>query len=760
MDAGGGLQVEVEGRSYLVPDGEEWLVGRGSEARLQLADSRISRKHAYLRQTGRGWVLSDAGSVNGIFHDGRRVQEVAVDGATEVFLGGRDAVAVQLSASPVREQEPVVGPGLSTVHQVAAAVVRIGRSRESDVVLSDLLVSRHHAEVRRGAGGTELVDLDSGNGTFLNGTRIERARLSPGDVVTMGRHTLRFDGTQLLEYVDTGDVSFAASSLVVTLPGGKVLLDDVSFSLGPRTLMAVVGPSGAGKSTLLGALTGFKPATRGDVLYAGRDLYADYDELRQRIGLVPQQDIVHQALTVRQALEYGAELRFPPDVTKSERSARVREVLEELSLTPQTDTRIAALSGGERKRASTALELLTKPSLLFLDEPTSGLDTDLDRDVMGRLRMLADEGRTVVVVTHNLQHLQACDVVMVLARGGHVAFFGPPADAFGYFGVTDWADLFGRLKTRPGPEWAADFRAAKDRDPRSDPPAPGPRGGHAPAPLTARRQQPVRSQFGTLCRRYLTVTASDRTLLAIIAVLPVLLALFARVVPAPHGLAHTRVPETGARQLLLVLAVGAALMGAASAVRELVKERPIYQRERAIGLSSVAYVGSKVVVLGTVAVLQGVALTLLALAGRPAPEGAALMGSPTLEIVVAIAGLSAVSAVLGLVISAVVRDENQAMPLLVVMTMAQLVLCGGLVPVAGRAVLAQLSWLMPARWGFAAAASTADLNGLEGGTQTHDSRWEHSASTWVGNTALLVLIGIVAIAALAAAVRRLDPVRR
>ena len=200
-------------------------------------------------------------------------------------------------------------------------------------------------------------------------------------------------------------------------PNGRVLLDNVSFGLDRNTFLAVVGPSGAGKSTLLNALTGFRPAPRGTVLYDGRDLYAEYEELQSRIGLVPQDDVLHPQLTVGRALEFAAELRFADDVTADERSARVDEVLEELGLTARRDLAIEQLSGGQRKRVSVALELLAKPSLLFLDEPTSGLDPGYERSLMELLRGLADGGRTVVVVTHSVQSLDLCDRVLVPRAG-------------------------------------------------------------------------------------------------------------------------------------------------------------------------------------------------------------------------------------------------------------------------------------------------------------------------------------------------------
>lgn len=216
---------------------------------------------------------------------------------------------------------------------------------------------------------------------------------------------------------------------VVVDRGRKTLLDQVSFPVGAKCLLAVVGPSGAGKSTLLGALTGLRPADRGTVLYDGRDLYRDYAELRSRIGLVPQDDILHSQLTVRRALTYAAELRFPQDTAKAERQARVDEVIGELGLEQRADLPIHSLSGGQRKRVSVALELLTKPSLLFLDEPTSGLDPGMDRSVMNMLRDLADDGRTVIVVTHSVLNLEGCDRLLVLAPGGRIAYFGAPGEA-------------------------------------------------------------------------------------------------------------------------------------------------------------------------------------------------------------------------------------------------------------------------------------------------------------------------------------------
>ncbi|HEX4656985.1 MAG TPA: FHA domain-containing protein, partial [Streptosporangiaceae bacterium] len=308
------------------------------------------------------------------------------------------------------------GPGGSSIGRQPSAIMRlptrklrIGRAADNDVVVSDLSVSRYHAELRTSARGYEIVDLGSHNGTYVNGQRATSAPVTEAEIIGIGPATFHMVGQELQEYIDTGDVSLSVQNLTVRLSRGKVLLDHVSFPLGERCLLGVIGPSGAGKSTLLGALTGMSPAGEGRVLYDDRDLYKNYAELRHRIGLVPQQDIMHTQLSARTALRYAAELRFPRDTSARERNQRVDEVIGELGLTPHAKTRAESLSGGQRKRVSVALELLTKPSLLFLDEPTSGLDPGLDKSVMEMMAGLAHDGRTVIVVTHSVANLDLCD---------------------------------------------------------------------------------------------------------------------------------------------------------------------------------------------------------------------------------------------------------------------------------------------------------------------------------------------------------------
>ncbi|MEV6028063.1 ATP-binding cassette domain-containing protein [Streptomyces sp. NPDC052036] len=534
------------------------------------------------------------------------------------------------------------------------------------------------------------------------------------------------------------------------------LLHEVSFPVGARCLLAIVGPSGAGKSTLLNALTGLRPADCGAVLYDGHDLYSNYAALRQRLGLVPQDDVLHTQLTVRRALGYAAQLRFPQDTAPTERQARVEEVIRELGLEERADQPIHSLSGGQRKRVSVALELLTKPSLLFLDEPTSGLDPGMDRSVMRMLRGLADGGRTVIVVTHSVLSLDVCDRLLVLARGGEVAYYGPPSEALPCLGFADWPEAFEAFEAAGDREWAEEYRHSPHHQryvtaagmqrttPRPKTRAVGP-------PL---RRQTWGAQLGTLVRRYATVLAADRTFLSVMIALPAVMGILTRFI------AGSRLNGDTATSALLVLCVGAVLTGAANAVRELIKESVIYQRERAFGLSRSAYLMSKILVLGTITVVQAAVLTLVALSGVDlnAPRGLGVLMPPLAEITFVLALLACAAMMLGLLISALVRRQEVTMPLLVLLAIVQVVFCGALVKLHGVPAVEYPAWLAPSRWAFAAMAGTIQLASILPDKRVKsDPLFHHTAAAWLLSTAMLLLLSVVFAVAVACLLRRQEP---
>ncbi|GAX54453.1 FHA domain-containing protein [Streptomyces olivochromogenes] len=760
------LVLETETGSTVLSPSRDYHVGRDPSSEIVIDDVRVSWHHAVLRPEADHWTIQDENSTNGTYADGRRVREWGVgpgsvihfgspsDGPRAVFAGKtpqRPSGAFQPSASGTFQRP-------TTVRPLPTRTVRIGRGADNELVIDDLVVSRRHAELLAHPDRTyEILDLGSHNGTFLNGQPVTRAAVTPGDIVGIGHSAFRLVGDELQEYVDTGEVSLDVQELTVAVDRGrKILLDQVSFPVGEKCLLAVVGPSGAGKSTLLNALTGQRPADRGAVLYDGRDLYRDYAELRQRIGLVPQDDILHAQLTVRRALAYAAELRFPQDTAKTERQARVDEVIQELGLEQRAGLPIHTLSGGQRKRVSVALELLTKPSLLFLDEPTSGLDPGMDRSVMHMLRGLADDGRTVIVVTHSVLSLDVCDRLLVLAPGGKVAYFGPPGEALAYFGYEQWPEAFEAFERDQDRDWAGEYRSSPLQGRYIDSSSPQPhllRAGPAAAVGPPPKAQSWGAQLGTLVRRYAAVLSADRTFLAVMIALPCIMGVMGRAV------AGSKLTLETSMNALLTLCIGGVLAGAANAVREVVKERVIYQRERAVGLSRSAYLMSKIVVLGTITVLQAVVLTLVALFGVDlnAPRGKGVLMSPLLEITLAVALLAFSAMMLGLLVSAVVTKEEVTMPLLVLVAVVQVVFSGALLNLHGVPGLEQLAWLVPARWGLGAMSGTIALGRIVPGSLTSDPLFRHEPSVWLVNMSMLVVLSIAFGCVVARLLRRHEP---
>ncbi|WP_245239328.1 FHA domain-containing protein [Streptomyces sp. MZ04] len=660
----------------------------------------------------------------------------------------------------------------TTFHQLSLGrKMRIGRALENELVVSDLQVSRHHAEFTATPDGRfEIHDLGSHNGTYVNGQPVAKsgsALIGPNDIVSVGHSTFRLVGDRLEEFVDTGEVSFSARHLTVTVDGGKQILKDVSFGVPEKSLIAVIGPSGSGKSTLLKALTGYRPANQGDVLYDNRNLYKQFAELRQRIGLVPQDDILHKELTVKKALKYAAKLRFPGDTAEAEREARIDEVLRELKLDIHKEKKVTSLSGGQRKRVSVALELLTKPSLIFLDEPTSGLDPGMDRDVMQLLRGLADDGRTVLVVTHSVAELAICDKLLVMAPGGSVAYFGPPEEALNFFGYTTWADVFSAFENYRDYDWAGRWKGSQHYQMyAADIDAVAAQSVQMPPPQAVRPPKPQGwgAQLWTLIRRYSSVIASDKGFLGLMVILPAVLGIVSVVIPADFGLGPPKPPSKfngDAGTIMLILAVGMCFSGAANSVRELIKERVIYERERATGLSRSAYLMSKVIVLGVITAFQGVIICGIGFATRDMPEEGLIM-PPAVEICLTIIALGFTSMMFGLVISSLVKTAEKTMPLLVMFAIVQVVFTGVLFQVYGSPGLEQFAWLMPSRWAIAGAGSTLDLAHLmppwdPKNPTDLDPLWEHSAGQWGLNITILLLIGIACGFAVARLLRRHEP---
>ncbi|MGZ8747476.1 MAG: ATP-binding cassette domain-containing protein [Mycobacterium sp.] len=722
--------------------GHEIVVGRDVHADVRIPHPGISRSHLILRHLDRGRRQQ----LNGIFLDGDRVKSVEIRDQRTIHLGNPDGplLTFELGSAPLADDNATQSRDSIT----------IGRSADNDIVVPDVLASLHHAKLVTTEAGVQLQN--TGSGTFVNGVSVTHTALGENDIVTIGNVDFGFTNGTLVRRTQpaakTGGLEVRDVSLAIERD--TVLLDGISLDARPGTLTAVIGPSGSGKSTLSRVIVGSAQPTSGSVSFDGRDLHAEYASLRSRIWVAPQDDVVHGRLTVTQALQFAAELRMPADTTAGDRRRVIAQILEELELTAHATTRIDKLSGGQRKRVSVALELLTGPSLLVLDEPTTGLDPALDRAVMAMLRRLADAGRVIVVVTHSLTFLDDCDQVLLLAPGGKAAYYGPPAELGPVMGATDWADIFTTVSNDPDGVQrrfiertgsAAEERVSEEKSTTEDtaiqPATDRPVQTAEPAPTSLWRQ------FSTMARRQVRLLVADRGYLAFLAVLPFIVGLLPLTVSGHAGFGHP--PSDGSapfepKHVIALISFAAILMGATLTVRDLVGERAIFRREQSAGLSATAYLLAKIAVFGAVAVIQSAILVLVVTApgfGKPGPSSAAALGIPMLELFVGVAATCVVAAVLGLALSALARTNDQVIMLLAAALVTQLVFAGGFIPVTGQPALETIAWIMPGRWGFAATASTADLSSLVVGI-AQDSHWQHAASTWLFD---MFMLGVLAV---------------
>ncbi|HEX4983201.1 MAG TPA: ATP-binding cassette domain-containing protein [Ilumatobacteraceae bacterium] len=468
----------------------------------------------------------------------------------------------------------------------------------------------------------------------------------------------------------------------------RTLLDAVSFTLSAGELVAIVGPSGAGKTTLLEAIAGVAPATSGSVHFDGIDVYANLETYRGVLGYVPQDDIIHADLPLERTLRYAARLRLPSSTSAAEVDGAVRDAIEAVGLTDLADVRVGSLSGGQRKRASIAVELLTDPHVFFLDEPTSGLDPVTSTEVIARLRQLADRSATVVFTTHSVEDLALCDGIVFMNRHGQVGFVGTIDGAFEQFGVSSIVELYRRLAELDRITVAADTAA----------PASAPDNG--PRHVIRRPVASGLTQWRVLTQRTLETFVRNRLTLAILVGSPALVIGMFAILFRP-GAFDFQDPSPSSMVMIGFWVVFAAFFfGLTYGLLQICTERTILRRERHVGLRPGAYVASKVTILApflliVVVAMLGVLRLLDRLPSRP-PSTYASMGIGLLLCAVAALGL-------GLLTSAMVGNVAQATLALPMLCFPAVLFSGAILPVnlmAGSGAF--LSAVIPTRWAFEA----------------------------------------------------------
>jgi ABC-type multidrug transport system ATPase subunit len=568
-------------------------------------------------------------------------------------------------------------------------------------------VSRIHARIVQVDGRPVIEDAGSEQGTFVNGDRVERQTLQEGDSVRLGGQSWRYSDGQL-QAPQEDELSLEVADLRRVVSNGNTILQDVSFGIKAREFVAIVGPSGAGKSTLITAMCGYQQATSGSVLINGSDFYSHLDAFRHDIGFVPQDDIIHKDLSIERALNYAARLRMTNDTEAHEREQRIGEVIEELDLGPHAQTPVRQISGGQRKRVSIGVELITRPSLLFLDEATTGLDPGIETQMMRLFRQLADNGRIVVLVTHATKNVMICDKVAFMSKGGYLAFYGPPEEALTYFGTKEFDEIYLRLEEDEGETWGNRFYAYRERKDGSA--AEEPRRQRAENPRqawSAPVSQSMLSQFVTLTSRSLeTLWRSPKDLAVLLALAP-FLGILNFALWKPDTFDRTRGDITDGLNMFFMLTIVTLLVGSLGSVREIVKEQAIYRREHMVCVQVVPYVLSKLL-MGFLYALysSGVLFIFQILAVDFSYLGTG--GVLQLYIPVFLATMSGVT--LGLLVSAVSPTEERAMLLIIAAIIPQFLLSGGILPIKDMAGLGPyVTMPATAKWAFASLLTAAKV---------------------------------------------------
>lgn len=687
----------------IIRPGEQLTIGREQcDLTVPGGDRTISRTHLEILFQEDGLFLKDL-STNGIFvdqqaqpkeelveaplHQAIRLAgthffvEIIPIAASESIAAKEPAAKKNISISEKEPEKPkqaetaavdnkpnpkriVIGGSSRETKSLAdllqrQEVVTIGRDTKCDILLPSLVVSREHAELRKTSTGAILKDT-SMNGVFVNGQKIPKHKDHPvteDDTIEIGPFKLSIKGQgRVIDFAASGEPAIIARSIRKEYPNGYVGLQRMSIELSSHEFVALMGPSGCGKSTLMKCLNGDNPPSEGSVIIQGRELNErNYKYIKRCIGYVPQDDIVHRELTVNQTLYFAAKLRLADDVTDQEIHRRISEVLTSLNINEPNlrKNRVAELSGGQRKRVSIAVELLSEPLVLFLDEPTSPLDPETIDDFLQCVRNLVRNGTTVIMVTHKPSDLEHVDKIIFLASGGYLTYCGRSEGMFTHFGRNKIVDIYGLLSNRQAGE-----RYYKKLESTFAKPA---------TKVTPKIENiPSESpwlQYLWLTRRYFQVKWNDKGNLVYLFLQPLII-----------GALMLFVFDQLRIGVLFLTAISAVWFGVNNASKEIVGEIPIYKRERMFNLSIFTYLFSKITVLSLLALVQVILFVLLLTLGFRGDES--VQFRPFFSAIGFLFYLSFSATLLGLFLSASNNTTEKVLTLAPIVLIPQIMLAG------------------------------------------------------------------------------------
>ncbi len=770
-------------RLYLKED--EHRLGRGhgwADLEVPTGWDVFSRRQAILRKEGEDYRIYDGDgsnpSRNGIFINQTRIhlsQGFLLKNGVQLEIGQSYNPILLTYFNPVEASAIIPTNRRLVLKGLKEWPVQLGRApklgRYSSMQLDAPTVSRLHAAIYPDGQGKHILQDMSTNGTFVNGQRVtKRVQLQSESKIQIGPFTLLYRPDSL-ELLSTGnqirlDVHHLQRKVKDKEGREKIILNDVSLVIEPGQLVALVGGSGAGKSTLMKSLLGIEPVSSGTVYLNGDNLRENWAAYRSQIGYVPQDDIVHLDLRVEEVLAYACKLRLPPDINVNQ---VVDTTLEQIKLTHVRTNLIRNLSGGQRKRVSIGVELLADPKLFFLDEPTSGLDPGLDKEMMRLLRELADQGRTVVLVTHATANIEVCDRIVFMGRGGKLCYFGPPRQALRFFEMPNddvkyFSDIYIKLDqggtakevAATVNDWAHKYEKSTECQKYVKSQLKSGKDTKLKADATVHTGISPIKQLWLLSQRYLQLVLRDRASV-IFSLLsgPIAIALTGWILRDETPLKKLEPPEITqgplALKVLFIFSCIGIWVGLSSSVREIVKEAAIYARERLINLGLFPYLGSKVFIRSGLTLLQTLLIVVAVLVGFKSPQSELMPWYLGLGITTFLTLLASV--ILSLMISALVKNENEANSILPLIMIPQIILSGVLFEMKGLA--AKLGWLTISRWSIGAYGALVNVNAMIPDTantpsapsfpnifeasSVYDATWENLRLNW-GILGLHILI--------------------
>jgi ABC-type multidrug transport system ATPase subunit len=700
-------EVEIQHNSLK----QEYTFGRNPKNDIIISSPIVSGKHGVIYIENDKCFVEDLDSTNGIYVNNNRVKQRELQDGDNIKIDNAEKLhekSVLIVYSRVRDdsEEKWIKFDMHNKQRVV-----IGRTKEADIATYHPSLSRNHLAIYNQNDTFYVEDLNSTNGTYLNGKAVSgKTALKENDVIVAGNTKiilkekalfynviskgLRLDAIHISKQVRDNSGFFTSEK--------KKILDDITISIKPGELVALIGGSGAGKSTFMDALNGFRLPTEGKVYVNNDDFYEHYNSYKNVLGYVPQQDIVYDSLTVEKMLMYAAKLRMPEDTTNEELMDRVKQVIDDVELSGRENVFIKQLSGGQKKRVSIAVELLADPKLFFLDEPTSGLDPGMERNMMKLLRKLADKGKTIILITHATANITLCDKATILGTGGKLCYFGPPEGALNFFGVVEYADIYDLINFEAD-KWKStflrsqynayykaldnkNFNAKRDNN-----------------KLYKKNSISGFKQWAILSKRYIELITKDTARLAFLLVQPVIISLILGMVLDSNAFDYYE----DAKSVIFTLACSGVWVGVLNSIQEICKERPVYMRERAVNLKLVPYIMSKTVILGILCFVQSILLVLCFSVFIELP-GEFFVVNILLESTITVFLTTFASMSMGLTISTMVTNTDRAMGIAPIVLIPQLVFTGLIFKLDGISSL--VSSLAVSKWASRAMAVSYDLN--------------------------------------------------